>query len=166
MKSSTTAEFWTRYRLLPDEVRAAARRTYRLWSQNPRAPALRFKKVRDVYAVAHRDDRLPRLGEYGAGWVPLVLDRAARRISPAARLRLSASFPTNPPPGMLRISGSSRWRSVRKPRMRHFERRAIQSPTRQQAPHRRARPRLGAHQNPVVLVQSLTGAACSRCRLN
>ena len=51
MKSSTTAEFWTRYRLLPDEVRAAARRAYRLWSQNPRAPALRFKKVRDVYAV-------------------------------------------------------------------------------------------------------------------
>ena len=51
MKSSTTADFWTCYRRLNPEIRAAARRTYRLWSENPRAPALRFKKVRDVYSV-------------------------------------------------------------------------------------------------------------------
>ena len=32
-------------------IREAARRTYRLWQENPRAAALRFKKVRDVYSV-------------------------------------------------------------------------------------------------------------------
>jgi hypothetical protein len=36
---------------LPVPVREAARRTYRLWQENPRAAALRFKKVRNVYSV-------------------------------------------------------------------------------------------------------------------
>src|SRR5258705_4631584 len=35
---------------LPISIRQSARRTYRLWDENPRAPALRFKKVRDVYS--------------------------------------------------------------------------------------------------------------------
>jgi hypothetical protein len=36
---------------LPKPIREATCRTYRLWKENPRAPALHFKKVRDVYAV-------------------------------------------------------------------------------------------------------------------
>jgi len=51
MKSSGTNEFWQLYRELPKSVRQAARRTYRLWKEGPRTPAVRFKKVRDVYSV-------------------------------------------------------------------------------------------------------------------
>lgn len=51
MKSSGTTEFWRRYRELPKPIRQAARQTYRIWSDNPRAPKLRFKKVRDVYSI-------------------------------------------------------------------------------------------------------------------
>jgi hypothetical protein len=51
MKSSGTTEFWQLYRELPEAIRQTSRRTYRLWSEDPRAPALRFTKVRDVYSV-------------------------------------------------------------------------------------------------------------------
>ena len=51
MKSSGTTEFWHLYRELPESVKQAARRTYRLWKENPRASALRFKKVRDAYSI-------------------------------------------------------------------------------------------------------------------
>jgi len=51
MKSSGTNEFWRLYRELPEQIRRATRRTYRLWKENPRASGLRFKKVRDVYSV-------------------------------------------------------------------------------------------------------------------
>src|SRR2546427_3986664 len=51
MKSSGTSEFWQLYRELPEPIRQSARRSYRLGDENPRAPALRFKKVRDVYSV-------------------------------------------------------------------------------------------------------------------
>ncbi|MEN3371364.1 MAG: hypothetical protein V7609_3507 [Verrucomicrobiota bacterium] len=51
MKSSGTNEFWQLYRELPDQVREATRRTYRIWRVNPRASGVRFKKVRDVYSV-------------------------------------------------------------------------------------------------------------------
>jgi len=51
MKSSGTNEFWELYRGLPEPIRRAGRRTYRAWKENPRAAALRFKKVRDVYSV-------------------------------------------------------------------------------------------------------------------
>jgi hypothetical protein len=51
MKSSGTTEFWKLYRELPEPIRQATKRTYRLWKENPRASALRFKKVRDVYSV-------------------------------------------------------------------------------------------------------------------
>jgi hypothetical protein len=36
---------------MPEPIRQATKRTYRLWKENPRASALRFKKVRDVYSV-------------------------------------------------------------------------------------------------------------------
>ena len=51
MKSSGTNEFWQLYRELPEPIKQATRRTYRVWKENPRASALRFKKVRDAYSV-------------------------------------------------------------------------------------------------------------------
>ncbi len=51
MKSSGTTDFWQLYRELPPPIREAARRTYRLWKENPRAYPLRFKKVREAYSV-------------------------------------------------------------------------------------------------------------------
>ena len=54
MKSATTAAFWRRYRALPEDVRAQARRSYALWKKNPKHPGLQFKAVsgyRDLYAV-------------------------------------------------------------------------------------------------------------------
>lgn len=51
MKSSTTPEFWRAYRSLPPEVRAQARKAYRLWAQNPRHPSLRFAPKGDYWSV-------------------------------------------------------------------------------------------------------------------
>ena len=51
MKSSGTLEFWELYRRLPPHVKEAARRAYRLWLTDPRAPALRFKKVNEAWSV-------------------------------------------------------------------------------------------------------------------
>ncbi len=51
MKSSGTNEFWLLYRELPEAVRKATRRTYRVWRRDPQASSLRFKKVRDAYSV-------------------------------------------------------------------------------------------------------------------
>jgi hypothetical protein len=45
MKSSTTASFRSRLRKLPPEVRALARKNFKLWQRDPRHPSLRFKKV-------------------------------------------------------------------------------------------------------------------------
>src|ERR1017187_4287391 len=44
MKSLTTPEFWQMYAALPPEVRAAARKVYKLWQQNPRHGSLQFQK--------------------------------------------------------------------------------------------------------------------------
>jgi len=51
MKSSATNEFWQLYRELPDSIRQAARRTYRLWKENPRTSGVRIKKVGNAYSV-------------------------------------------------------------------------------------------------------------------
>jgi hypothetical protein len=52
--SRTTPRFWAAYRELPPETRECARKTYRLFRENPRHPSLRFKKVHDrepIYSV-------------------------------------------------------------------------------------------------------------------
>ena len=51
MKSSTTSDFWRLYRALPPEVRAQARKTYRLWRDNPRHPSLHFEKKGHYWSV-------------------------------------------------------------------------------------------------------------------
>ena len=47
MKSRATPRFWAAYAELPTEVRAAAQKTYRLFSENPKHPSLQFKKIHD-----------------------------------------------------------------------------------------------------------------------
>ena len=44
MKSSGTAEFWKLYRELPEPIRQATKRTYRLWKENPRAVGVTFQE--------------------------------------------------------------------------------------------------------------------------
>jgi hypothetical protein len=51
MKSSTTSEFWRCYSGLPSPVKRLARKTYRLWAQDPDHRSLRFKKVGNVWSV-------------------------------------------------------------------------------------------------------------------
>jgi len=45
MKSSILPSFWVAYRSLDDSVRQRARKAYRLWSENPFHPSLRFKCI-------------------------------------------------------------------------------------------------------------------------
>ena len=44
MKSLTSPEFWHAYAKLSPTARAAARKAYRLWRENPRHGSLRFQK--------------------------------------------------------------------------------------------------------------------------
>jgi hypothetical protein len=45
MNSHTTRSFREAFRTLPPDVRAQARRAYRLWRATPDLPGLRFKRV-------------------------------------------------------------------------------------------------------------------------
>ena len=45
MRSKTTRLFREQYRQLPREVRRQARWAYKQWQQDPRYPALQFKRV-------------------------------------------------------------------------------------------------------------------------
>ena len=47
----TTDQFWRRYRNLPEEVREAADKSFRLLKENPRHPSLQFKKVGAFWSV-------------------------------------------------------------------------------------------------------------------
>lgn len=54
MRSTATPPFWVAYRVLPLEVRDAARKAYRLFHDNPTHPSLQFKRVHDrepIYSV-------------------------------------------------------------------------------------------------------------------
>ena len=43
--SHGTPEFWKRYRSLPAEVKALARKNYQLWSANAFHPSLHIKSI-------------------------------------------------------------------------------------------------------------------------
>lgn len=45
MKSQTLPSFWAAYKQLSQETRQSARKSYRLWSENPFHPSLHFKCV-------------------------------------------------------------------------------------------------------------------------
>ena len=54
MRSRATPRFWAAYRELPPDIQNLARKAYRLFRENPRHPALQFKKVHDhepIYAA-------------------------------------------------------------------------------------------------------------------
>jgi hypothetical protein len=51
MKSSTTPAFRERFRRLSPEVRALARKNYRLWRKNAQHPSLHFKRVGEYWTV-------------------------------------------------------------------------------------------------------------------
>lgn len=54
MKSRGTPRFWAAYRELPEAVREAARKAYRLFRENPNHPSLQFKKIHarePIYSV-------------------------------------------------------------------------------------------------------------------
>jgi hypothetical protein len=56
MKSSTTPRFWSAYAALSPEIKLAARKSYRLWKDNPRHPSLQFKKVGPFWSVRITED--------------------------------------------------------------------------------------------------------------
>ena len=45
MKSATLPSFWERYNKLDREIRGRAKKAYRLWTENPFHPSLRFKCI-------------------------------------------------------------------------------------------------------------------------
>ncbi len=54
MNSATLPSFWARYRRLDRNIKARARKAYRLWSEDPFHPSLRFKCINreeNVWAV-------------------------------------------------------------------------------------------------------------------
>lgn len=51
MNSRTTRTFRDAFKALPPDVRARARKAYRLWRENPQLPGLRFKRVGDEVSV-------------------------------------------------------------------------------------------------------------------
>ena len=51
MKSLTTERFRKLYGAAPDATKAKIRAAYRLWSNNPDHPSLRFKKVHSIQPI-------------------------------------------------------------------------------------------------------------------
>jgi len=45
MRSDTLPSFWAAYASLGEDIKRSARKTYRLWKQNPFHPSLRFKCI-------------------------------------------------------------------------------------------------------------------------
>jgi len=45
MNSATLPSFWRAYEALDEEIKRRARTAYRLWTQNPFHPSLRFKCI-------------------------------------------------------------------------------------------------------------------------
>ena len=70
MNSSTTSRFWLAYRALPPDVRAQARKAYRLWQENPRHSSLRFAPKGDYWSVRVSQGwrALGRMHEGGMVW--------------------------------------------------------------------------------------------------
>jgi hypothetical protein len=54
VNSRGTPRFWAAYRELPEPVREAARKAYRLFRDNPNHPSLQFKRIHareSIYSV-------------------------------------------------------------------------------------------------------------------
>ncbi len=69
MKSVTTRRFREQFAALPLEIQQLAIKNYRLWSQNPSHPSLRFRRLKG------NDDRVTvRIGDYYRALGKLNLD--------------------------------------------------------------------------------------------
>ncbi|MGI8982212.1 MAG: hypothetical protein ACR2FY_23515 [Pirellulaceae bacterium] len=51
MKSQLNDDFLACFGRLPDEVKEAARKNYRLWKENPAHPSLHFKRIHTKDAI-------------------------------------------------------------------------------------------------------------------
>jgi hypothetical protein len=51
MNSQLSEDFRTCFSRLPDEVKEAARKNYRLWKENPAHPSLHFKRIHSQDAI-------------------------------------------------------------------------------------------------------------------
>ena len=51
MNSYLTDEFIECFRDLPDSVKEQARKSYRLWRDNPRHPSLHFKRIHSTQSI-------------------------------------------------------------------------------------------------------------------
>lgn len=51
MKSRLTEDFLAGFATLPDSVKAQARKSYRLWKDDPSHPSLRFKRIHNHEAL-------------------------------------------------------------------------------------------------------------------
>ncbi len=57
LPSRADPRFWKYLRALPPEARRAARKSYRLWLEDPRLSGLRFKHLGDgIYSIRVTDD--------------------------------------------------------------------------------------------------------------
>lgn len=45
MLSHTTNRFWKCFNFLPHEIQERAKRTYKIWSENPSHPSLHFRQI-------------------------------------------------------------------------------------------------------------------------
>jgi len=55
MKSRTTRKFRAHHRRLPAEIRRAAGKQYRLWTEDPRHPSVQFKKTEAFWSARITD---------------------------------------------------------------------------------------------------------------
>ncbi len=51
MRSVVLPSFWAEYQQLTNEIRQSARKSYRLWADNPFHPSLHFKCINTEEAV-------------------------------------------------------------------------------------------------------------------
>ena len=54
MNSHATDRFWKCFDLLPQEIQEKAKRSYKMWSENPNHPSLHFKQIHKtdpIYSV-------------------------------------------------------------------------------------------------------------------
>jgi len=73
MKSFTTPKFRRLYAALPEEVRATARKQFRLWMKNQSHPSVQFKKTGLFWSARVTDDfralAYPKAGDFHWFWI-------------------------------------------------------------------------------------------------
>lgn len=70
MNHIATASFWSRYGVLPEDIRKLADKQFALLRENHRHPSLQFKQIRGLWSARVNDDyrALALETEDGLGW--------------------------------------------------------------------------------------------------